>query len=97
MQVVEGESFSTVLYPNNCLDLMQHFCSQVSLDVGNDFWASIRNHVIQISPSGLWLCLHESRIIYFYVLCSSLMLSNCGVGEDSSESLGLQGDPTSQS
>ena len=26
-----------------------------------------------------------------------LMLFNCGVGEDSSESLGLQGDPTSQS
>ena len=26
-----------------------------------------------------------------------LMLLNCGVGEDSSESLGLQGDPTSQS
>ena len=26
-----------------------------------------------------------------------MMLLNCGVGEDSSESLGLQGDPTSQS
>ena len=26
-----------------------------------------------------------------------LMLSNCGAGEDSSESLGLQGDQTSQS
>ena len=26
-----------------------------------------------------------------------LMLSNCGAGEDSSESLGQQGDPTSQS
>ena len=26
-----------------------------------------------------------------------LMLLNCGVGEDSFESLGLQGDPTSQS
>ena len=26
-----------------------------------------------------------------------LMLLNCGVGEDSSESLGLQGDPTSAS
>ena len=26
-----------------------------------------------------------------------LMLLNCGVGEDSSESLGLQGDPTSPS
>ena len=97
MQVVEGESFSAALYPNNCLDLMQHFCSQVSLDVGDDFWASSRNHVIQISPSGLWLCLHESRIIYFYVICSSLMLLNCGVGEDSWESLGLQGRRSNQS
>ena len=26
-----------------------------------------------------------------------LMLSNCGTGEDSRESLGLQGDPISQS
>ena len=33
-----------------------------------------------------------------YVTCcfaEELMLLNCGVGEDSSESLGLQGDPTS--
>ena len=27
--------------------------------------------------------------------CQELMLLNCGVGEDSCESLGLQGDPTS--
>ena len=27
--------------------------------------------------------------------CKELMLLNCGVGEDSSECLGLQGDPTS--
>ena len=26
--------------------------------------------------------------------CKKLMLLNCGVGEDSLESLGLQGDPT---
>ena len=29
--------------------------------------------------------------------CKELMLLNCGVGEDSCESLGLQGDPTSPS
>ena len=29
--------------------------------------------------------------------CEELMLLNCGVGEDSWESLGLQGDPTSPS
>ena len=30
-------------------------------------------------------------------LAKELMLLNCGVGEDSWESLGLQGDPTSPS
>ena len=29
--------------------------------------------------------------------CEELMLSNCSVGEDSRESFGLQGDPTSLS
>ena len=29
--------------------------------------------------------------------CRDLMLLSCGVGEDSGESLGLQGDQTSQS
>ena len=29
--------------------------------------------------------------------CEELMLLNCGIGEDSLESLGLLGDPTSQS
>lgn len=69
MQVVEGELFSTVLDPDNCLDLMQCFCSQVCSDVGDSLLASINNHVIQISPSVLWLCLHDSRIISFYALC----------------------------
>ena len=36
-------------------------------------------------------------LLYGYNLlkCKVLMLTNCGVGEDSWESLGLQGDPTS--
>ena len=29
--------------------------------------------------------------------CQELMLLNCGIGEDACESLGLQGDQTSQS
>ena len=32
-----------------------------------------------------------------FVKAEELMLLNCGVGEDSGESLGLQGDPTSPS
>ena len=49
------------------------------------------------------------KIIIKYIICfysawtikncsaKELMLSNCGVGEDSSEFLGLQGDATSPS
>ena len=36
-------------------------------------------------------------IIWWGLHAEELMLLNCGVGEDSSKSLGLQGDPTSQS
>ena len=40
------------------------------------------------------LCTH----LYFVSLSAEeLMLLNCGAGEDSSQSLGLQGDPASQS
>ena len=38
----------------------------------------------------------ESQTIKI-VSAEELMLLNCGFGEDSCESLGLQGDPTSQS
>ena len=34
-------------------------------------------------------------VMYGCKSAEELMLLNCGVGEDSSESLGLQGDPTS--
>ena len=37
----------------------------------------------------------ESWTIKKMLSTEELMLLNCGVGEDSSESLGLQGDPTS--
>ena len=36
-------------------------------------------------------------VMYGCTSAEELMLLNCGVGEDSSESLGLQGDPTSPS
>ena len=35
--------------------------------------------------------------ITFFIIIEELLLLNCGVGEDSWESLGLQGDPTSPS
>ena len=35
-------------------------------------------------------------VVFPVVMYGCEMLLKCGVGEDSSESLGLQGDPTSQ-
>ena len=35
--------------------------------------------------------------LYRYLSTEELMVLNCGVGEDSGESLGQQGDPTSPS
>ena len=43
-----------------------------------------------------WSCM-EVRVGLQRKLSAKLMLLNCGVGEDSCESLGLQGDPTSAS
>ena len=40
----------------------------------------------------------EARVgLWWKLSAEELMLLNCGVGEDSWESLGLQGDPTSPS
>ena len=47
-------------------------------------------------PGGLQ-SMGSKRIGHDWVTNSELMLLNCGVGEDSWESLGLQGDPTSPS
>ena len=39
----------------------------------------------------------DVRVIYKELSTEELMLLNCGVGEDSRESLGLKGDQISQS
>ena len=52
-------------------------------------------HLVQayhFSSSHVWIWELEKRLS-----AEELMLLNCGVGEDSWESLGLQGDPTSPS
>ena len=48
------------------------------------------------TDAGNLICFYSAWTIKNYS-AKELMLSNCGVGEDSSESLGLQGDPTSPS
>ena len=42
-----------------------------------------------------WLCMDVRIGLWRKLSTEELMLLNCGVGEDSWESLGLQGDPTS--
>ena len=44
-----------------------------------------------------WSCMDVSIGLWRKLSAEKLMLLNCGVGEDSWESLGLQGDPTSPS
>ena len=55
---------------------------------GGAWWAAIYG----VAQNRTWLKRLSSIYIYIYI---KLMLLNCGVGEDSWESLGLQGDPTS--
>ena len=43
----------------------------------------------------LWSCMDVEIGLWRRLSAEELMLFNCGVGEDSWESLGLQGDPTS--
>ena len=45
----------------------------------------------------LWSCMDVRVRLWRRLSAEELMLLNCGVGEDSWESLGLQGDPTSPS
>ena len=45
----------------------------------------------------LWSCMDVRVGLWRRLSTEELMLLNCGVGEDSGESLGLQGDPTSPS
>ena len=56
---------------------------------------------LQSSNFTFWYLLEEGKILVQKDICiptfTALMLLNCGVGEDSWESLGLQGYPTSQS
>ena len=44
-----------------------------------------------------WSCMNVRVGLWRKLSAEELMLLNCGVGEDCSESLGLQGDPTSPS
>jgi len=71
------------------------FCIFFSLGDGLD-------HCLLYSTGGWWMVyqkLQNTPMIFKGIIiklsAEELMLLNCGVGEDSWESLGLQGDPTS--
>ena len=64
----------------------------VSILKSRDITLSTKVHLV----NAMVLCECESWTIK-KAECEELMLLNCGVGEDSWESLGLQGDPTSPS
>ena len=60
-----------------------------------DITLPIKFHLVKSMVFPVVMYGHESWTIKLST--EELMLLNCGVGEDSSESLGLQGDPTSPS
>ena len=70
-------------------------------DVEHLFMCLLEIYMCSFSPS---MPLEHSSLFTFKIITDKLkmsteelMLLNCGVGEDSGESLGLQGDPTSPS
>ena len=64
---------------------------------GRDITLPTKVHLVKavVFPLVMYGC--ESWALWIILSAEKLMLLNCGVGEDSWESLGLQGDPTSSS
>ena len=83
-------------------DQMQKSFATVSL-TSSEQLESEKNHIIhkyspehQIPKNKLGLRMDVRVGLWRKLSAEELMLLNCGVGEDSWESLGLQGDQTSQ-
>ena len=60
-----------------------------------DITLSTKVHLVKVIRFFQWSCMDVRK--KEHLSAEELMLLNCGVGEDSWESLGLQGDPTSPS
>ena len=69
-------------------------CSLPGSSVHGISWARILEWVATYMQLKKWA---KTNLSFSDAFAEELMLLNCGVGEDSSESLGLQGDPTSPS
>ena len=77
--------------PETRLDCSELLCNKVLLKYKGDRSVWSRLCFFQ------WSCMDVRVALWRKLSAKKLMLLNCGVGEDSWESLGLQGDPTSPS
>ena len=59
------------------------------------FWELHENVWFSVWQSFLWSCMDVRVGLWRKLSAEELMLLNCGIGEDSWESLGLPGEPTS--
>ena len=60
-----------------------------------DITLPTKAHLVKAMVFPFWSCMDVRVELWRKLSAEELMLLNCGVGEDSWESLGLQGDPTS--
>ena len=87
-------NFHTV-FLSGCVSLQSQQCKRVS-SLFSTYFPALTIYGLQNDDSGQCeLIPHCTFDLYFSNNAEELMLLNCGVGEDSWESLGLQGDPTS--
>ena len=64
----------------------------ISYTISFDCTTNLQSKVVETSSPGVN---KQTEALRRKVSTEELMLLNCGVGEDSCESVGLQGDPTS--
>ena len=78
-----------------CLFLGRKFMTNLdSILKSTDITLSTKVHLVKTMVFQ-WSCMDVTVGLWRRLSAEELMLLNCGVGEDSWESLGLQGDPTS--
>ena len=105
---VKAMVFPVVIYECEGWNIKKAECQRMMLlncDVGEDSWESLRlqgdptsqswrKSVLNIHWKDWWWNWNSNTLATWR---EELMLLSCGVGEDSWESLGLQGDPASPS
>ena len=91
------------MYTDLWHEAMRHCCWLLRIDNNQSIWqAAIKTKVAVTKGTCQPAFISEgaeaeAQIVTRFRNTKELILLNCGVGEDSWESLGLQGDPTSPS